>query len=186
MAPILHLQNLTLTIQSCLQQQPTMKKLKLKNLIQINSIFCILILQGCNTKIRTENYFLPKDFEGNVAVIYTNVIKENKDIYNFEIPEDGILRTPYSFHEGNYRINYYQKNEFNGFDTLYEELPSKKIDTTKNRIYFNRVLSFEKYTDKERYTVSTFYVGKKKASELIKDRFFFERRLEETLLGKKK
>ena len=145
----------------------------------------MLILQGCNTKIRIENYFLPKVFEGNVAVIYTGSIKERQDVYDFNIPEDGILRTPYTFHEGDYKINYYQKNEYNGYDTLYEELPSKRIDTTKNRIYFNRVLSFEKYTSKGRYTVNTFYVGKKKTSELVKDRFFFEARLEKLLLEKK-
>jgi len=92
-----------------LQQLLAIEKLKLKNLIKIACVFFIQILQGCNTKIRTENYFLPMGFEGNVAVIYTDSIKEKQEIYNFNIPADGILRTPYAFHEGNYKINYYQK-----------------------------------------------------------------------------
>ena len=57
-------------------------------------------------------------------------------------------------------------------------------DTTKSIIFFNRVLTFNKPGSKEAYTISSFYVGKKKASDLGKDRFFFEKKLEEIVLGK--
>ncbi len=81
-----------------------------------------------------------------------------------DIPVNGSLRTPYSFFAGDYWINFLQKNEKGDYDTLYEELPSTKIDTSKNRIYFNRILTFEKYKSKDAYTVNAFYVGKKKSA----------------------
>lgn len=141
------------------------------------------MIEGCN-KIRVKNYFLPKDFEGNVAIIYSNNGDGEQDIYNFYIPDNGILKTPYVFYKGDYKINFYQKNRRNEYDTLYEELPSTTFDTSKNRIYFNRVLTFKKHDSESIYTVSSFYVGKKNASELSKDRFLFEKKLEEIVLAK--
>ena len=90
---------------------------------------------------------------------------------------------PYKFYKGDYIQNYYQRNENNEYDTLLVELTAFKIDTTKNRIYFNRILTFEK-KGIEPIIVETFYVGKKKPAELMKDRFFFENRPEEIVLDK--
>lgn len=153
----------------------------MKNKIII-SLPCIFLLVGCNN-IRTKNYFIPQNFTGNVAVIFSNNKSPSEEVYNYTIPPDGILKEGYSFKEGNFKINFYQKNNLNSYDTLLEELPGKPIDTTKNRIYFNRVLTFTKGNGPETH-VTTFYVGKVKASELEKDRFLFERKLEKIILGK--
>lgn len=160
-----------------------MEQLRLKRIRNkiITSLFCIIALLGCN-EIRIENYFIPQNFTGNVAVIYSNNKSSSEDVYNYTIPQDGILKTDYSFKEGKFKINFFQKNNFNRYDTLYEELPGKQIDTTKNRIYFNRVLTFKKGNGQE-VIVSTFYVGKVKSSDLEKDRFLFEQSLEKIILG---
>lgn len=147
-------------------------------------LIAALLLSGCNEKLTVINYFIPKTFEGNVAIIYSKTDSGKKEVYNFTIPEDGLLKVPYRFYKGNYTQNYYQRNSNNGYDTLHVELPSFKIDTTKNRIYFNRILTFEK-KGIEPIIVETFYVGREKAEALVKDRFFFENRLEEIVLDKK-
>lgn len=144
---------------------------------------CILIISACDSNLKVENYFLPKGFEGNVAVIYSNDSLE-ADTLNYQVPESGILMTKYGFFKGRYKINYYQLNENNKYDTLVQELPTQAPDLSKNRIYFNRILTFQRNKSDTIYTVGTFYVGKKPASELEKDRFFFERKLEKMLLGR--
>ena len=103
------------------------------------------------------------------------------DPQNWKIPNDGILRTNYKFSTGNYITNYYQKNSFNSYDTLSYDFKVK--DTTKNEIVFPRTLTFQKGNSKDIFTVTTFYVGRKKVEELEKDRFFFERKLEKMLLS---
>ena len=137
----------------------------------------ITVFYSCR-QIPIKNYYIPKDFAGNVAIIYNGNLqkKSNKSIYNYVIPDSGILYVNELFKSGNYKINFYQKNQIAKFDTLFEELPSTKIDTNKNRIYFNRVLTFNKQG--RNIYVTTFYVGKAKGSELGKDRFLFEQSLE--------
>ncbi|HBI02207.1 MAG TPA: hypothetical protein DDY18_11370 [Flavobacterium sp.] len=118
---------------------------------------------------------------GNVVIIYKADGAKTSDPQNWIIPDDGILKTNYKFFAGNYVTNYYQKNSINSYDTLRYDFTVK--DTTKNEIVFPRTLTFSKYKSKEIFTVTTFYVGKKTAEELAKDRFFFERKLEKMLLG---
>ena len=158
--------------------QQKLRKIKSRIII---SISLVILLFGC-VKIRVKNYFIPQDFTGNVAIIFSNNKSSSEEVYNYTIPPDGILYTDYSFKKGRFKINFYQKNTLNGYDTLFEELPGKKNDTTKNRIYFNRVMTFSKGggagTD-----VTTFYVGKVKASDLEENRFLFERHLEKIILG---
>jgi len=144
-------------------------------------LLLVLLCCSCQT-IRVENYFLPKGFEGNVAIIYKNDGNETRDPQTWTIPEDGILRTNYKFSSGNFITNYYQKNSSNSYDTLRYDFFIK--DTTRNEIVFPRILTFQKHNSKDIFTVNTFYVGKKKVEELAKDRFFFERKLEEMLLGR--
>ena len=129
-----------------------------------------------------ENYYLPKDFTGNVVVIYKNDGCTPKDINNLFIPTSGILYSPMKFVSGDYVVRYFQKRYSNYYDTLSEVLPGKIPDKTINQIIFPRVLSFEKYQKNGQYTVYTFYVGKETANDLAKDRFFFERQLEQLLL----
>jgi hypothetical protein len=152
-----------------------------KTTTKIVFLFLIILAIGCN-KIRVENYFIPQNFIGNVAIIYSNNKATSEDVYNYTIPQNGILNTDYTFKEGKFKINFFQKNNANQYDTLFEELPGNLIDTTKNRIYFNRVLTFKKGNSKE-VLVSTFYVGKAKSSDLEKDRFLFERYLEKIIIG---
>ena len=147
-----------------------------------NFIILLLILICCSSQtIRVENYYLPEGFEGNIAVIYKNDGDMTNDPQNWKIPNDGILRTNYKFSTGNYITNYYQKNSFNSYDTLSYDFKVK--DTTKNEIVFPRTLTFQKGNSKDIFTVTTFYVGRKKVEELEKDRFFFERKLEKMLLS---
>lgn len=135
---------------------------------------------SCNI-LQVQNYYIPKDFEGNVAIIYKKDGNKTNDPQNWEIPEDGILKTEHKFISGNYVMNYYQKNISNKYDTLNYQFTKK--DSTKNEIVFARILTFAKGNSKDIYTVKTFYVGKKKVEDLEKDRFFFERKLEKMLLG---
>ena len=160
-----------------------MGQLRLKQMKSrfIALLFCSILFIGCS-KIKIENYFIPKDFVGNVAIIYSDSKHNYEDVYNYFIPQDGILYTNYPFEKGNYIINFYQKNDLNKYDTLSEELPGRKLDTTKNRIYFCRVLTFRKGEGKETI-VTTFYIGKVKSLELEKDRFLFERHLEKIIIG---
>jgi hypothetical protein len=158
--------------------QQKLRKMKSKIII---SMSLVILLFGCD-KIRVKNYFIPQGFTGNVAVIFTNNKSSSEEVYNYTIPPDGILYTDYSFKKGRFKINFYQKNNLNGYDTLFEELPGKQIDITKNRIYFNRIMTFSKGEGSGTH-VTTFYVGKVKASDLEKDRFLFERYLEKIVLG---
>lgn len=150
---------------------------KVATLLIASSIFI-----SCD-KVQVKNYFIPKNFTGNVAVIYSKNSASCNEINNFKIPESGILKSNCRFEEGNFVINFYQGNSSDGYDTLFEELAGKKIDTTKNRIYFNRVLTFYDKENKEIF-VSTFYIGKAKASDLGRDRFLFERKIENIALEK--
>jgi len=158
---------------------------KLKEMIKLRLILLsLVILQSCNRKLTVINYVIPEGFEGNVAIIYSKNNSAKLASYYFNIPEDGFLWVPHKFYRGDYLLNYYQKNKNNAYDTLFQELPTNKADTMKNRIYFARILTFEK-KGTEPIIVETFYVGKKRASELVKDRFFFENKIEEIVLGKK-
>ena len=145
-------------------------------------IITIIVLHCSCQTIRVENYYLPKDFEGNVAIIYNANGSKTNDPQNWTIPEDGILETNFKFTSGNYMTSYYQRNSTNSYDTLRYDFTIK--DTTKNEIVFSRILTFSKYNSKDIFTVKTFYVGKRKVEDLEKDRFFFERKLEKMLLGK--
>jgi len=142
-------------------------------------LLLVLLCSSCQT-IRVENYYLPKSFEGNVAIIYRNGGNETSDPQAWTIPDGGILLTSYKFSPGKFITNYYQRNSSNSYDTLRYDFSIK--DTTRNEIVFPRILTFQKYNSKDIFTVFTFYVGKKKVEELEKDRFFFERKLEEMLL----
>lgn len=141
----------------------------------------ILVFQSC-AEIRVENYYLPKGFEGNVAVIYTTDGIRQEEANNWKIPGDGLLRTPYEYRAGNYYINYYQVNSDNKYDTLQDLTPGHTPNPNKNMIVFPRTLSFSTHENDKVVHVTTFYVGRKTANELEKDRFFFERRLGELLL----
>ena len=138
------------------------------------------LIISCNT-LPVENYYIPKDFEGNIAIIYKKDGSKPDKIQSWKIPQDGILKTEHRFIEGNYVINYYQENSSNGYDTLNSYFTKK--DTTKNEIVFARILTFAKGNSKDIFTANTFYVGKKKVEDLEKDRFFFEQKLEKMLLG---
>lgn len=158
-----------------------MEQLKLKGMMTkaVTFLSFIIFLCGCN-KVRIENYYIPSNFIGNVAVIYgNNKSSVSKEIYNYEIPKSGILIVDRPFKEGDFAINFYQKNDLNKYDTLFEELPGKQIDTTKNRIYFNRVLTFKR--DDGDVIVTTFYVGKEKKEVVDKNRVMFERSLEKII-----
>jgi hypothetical protein len=144
---------------------------------------CIVIFLACQ-KIREENYFLPKNYDGYVAIIYNKADSGQREVYNFHIPEDGILRSSYAFSPGDYQIHFYQKTENNKYDTLLEELPGSKYDTSKARIYFNHILTFSRPGQQNIYRVTVFYVGKKAGAELEKETFFFENRIEQMLFKK--
>jgi hypothetical protein len=156
-------------------------RLKKKMTNKIAIYFLCVALFGCR-RIQVENYFIPRDFKGNIAVIHNNTGRSSNGVYNYHIPQSGILTTDCCFEEGKYITNYYQKNSFDGFDTLMVEYPSTKLSTTKNRIYFYRVLTFKRNSGKEVY-VSTFYVGNEPSYKLEKERIVFERFLESTILG---
>ena len=148
-----------------------------------NTTILLIVLLCCSCQtIRVENYYLSESFEGNVAIIYKNNGDKTNDPQNWTIPNDGILKTYYKFVSGNNVTNYYQKNSSNSYDTLRLDFTIK--DTTQNEIVFRRILTFAKYNSKDIFTVKTFYVGKRKVEELENDRVFFERKLEEMLLGR--
>ncbi|NOT91207.1 MAG: hypothetical protein HOP05_05910 [Ferruginibacter sp.] len=145
---------------------------------------CYFSVSGCKFDEKVINYFIPRDFTGNIAIIYNNDYHScDESLVNYQIPNDGILKVKCSFTDGAIISNYIQENSLGNYDTLDVENPVFKHDTSKNRIYFPRILSFSKGVSKEVY-VKTFYIGKEKASNLEKDRFFFERRLEDLIITK--
>jgi hypothetical protein len=154
-------------------------------MFKIISIFTFLVslvgLYSCSD-IKYENYFLPENFTGNVVVIYKNDGNTPKDTNNYLIPASGILYSSNKFVSGDFIIKYYQKRGNNVYDTLFELVPGKPANRQTNQIVFPRILTFQNYKSEPSYTVSTFYVGRKTANELAKDRFIFEKNLEELLL----
>jgi len=157
-----------------------MKKERLRlnrRLIRYLGLIIAVSLGSCS-RLPVKNYYIPQDFNGNVAIIYTASLKEkSKSRYDYYIPENGLLYHNTNFETGNFIVNFYQKNENGKLDTLLEELPGRKFDSAKNRIYFRRVLTFKKNPNS--INVVTFYVGKQQASQINKERFLFERKLEE-------
>jgi hypothetical protein len=134
------------------------------------------VMPGCN--IREKNIYIPYGFEGNVAIFYkTSNRNPTEEIFNYEIPETGILYAPTTLPEGDFHIHYYQHNGRNGYDTLQVEEPGIRLDTARSRIYFHRTLGFMR-DNITPYQVSTFYVGKKKTKDVNDERFDFERKLE--------
>jgi len=138
----------------------------------------LLFSIGCK-EIKVQNYYLPTDFTGNVAVIYSKegIFNPQRKEYNYFVPACGVLCTGDAFKAGYFKINYYQRNNLNGYDTLFEEVPGVKLDTSKNRVFFTRVLTFRGEGDFD-ILVNTFYVGKARSSALEKNIFLFERKLE--------
>ncbi|MCB9251853.1 MAG: hypothetical protein H6605_05260 [Flavobacteriales bacterium] len=141
--------------------------------------FILLLFIGCSLGVRKEKYFIPENYEGNVIVVFESKSKKNlfseKSII-FNIPDSGILIAKKPFYEGNYYTEYFQKNKTGTYDTLFEEVPGMSRDTAKNRVYFPRTLTIQE-GKKAKYFIYTFYVGKKKKSEIDKERFSFEREL---------
>ena len=91
-----------------------MEQLKLKKMIKLALLpIAALLLSGCNDKLTVINYFIPKTFEGNIAIIYSKTDSGKQEVYNFTIPDDGLLKVPYKFYKGDYIHNYYQRNENN-------------------------------------------------------------------------
>jgi hypothetical protein len=133
-------------------------------------------------QVRTENFYLPINFEGNVAIIYKTNGLEQTSQQDWNIPNDGILKTDFKFIPGRLITNYLQRNNHNSYDTLSSDFIVK--DTTKIQIVFHRVLTFVKPNSKEEIYVTTFYVGKKKVEDLERDRFLFERKIEKMLFPK--
>ena len=144
-------------------------------------LFSLIELNGCKG-IKYENVYLPENFTGNVAIIYSNSGSLPKETNNLIIPASGILYSSTKFVAGNYITRYSQKNNRDSFDTLSELLPDRLPDSILNQIVFPRIMTFQKYHKEPEYTVYTFYVGKKTANELSKIRLHFERELEKMLL----
>jgi len=147
-----------------------MEKLKRR---KINSLkVLIIIFLFCSCKEKVCNYYLPKDFEGNVAVLYSkNGI--NSDTMNFFIPDSGILKSKFSFYEGGIKNHYYQKNNFNSYnELLYINSPTKNSNV--KGVYFNRTITF--YHGDKKIFGTLFYVGKKFDST-SKERFLFENKI---------
>lgn len=161
-----------------------MEQQKSKVMSKVAFLACLVLVLSCN-KEKEENYFIPANFTGNIAVIYkANKSSSSQETYNYIIPKSGILSSNNSFKEGDFKTNFYQKNDLNGYDTLFEELPGKRIDTTKNRIYFNRVLTFKRVDGD--VIVTTFYVGKEKKEAVDKNRVMFERSLDKIIDSSRK
>ncbi len=146
--------------------------------MKIQIIVVIILLAACKTRVK--NFYIPKDFDGNVAVIYKNTTGKSSS-QDYHIPDSGILQVEGTFEEGGVELNYYQENASGGYDTLREPFPSDKIDYTKSRIYFHRTLSYSTQGVGPVH-VTAFYVGKKQAKDLVNDRIDFERKLEKLAL----
>ena len=82
------------------QLKLTRKKLKQKKMGKLLVIFLTICQFGCREKIC--RYILPKNFEGNVAVIFNGTNGRN-DSSTYGIPSTGILKTSDLYYSG--RVN---------------------------------------------------------------------------------
>lgn len=153
-------------------------------LLRLFFALCMLRVGGCyQTTIPTKNFFLPKNFTGNVAVIYSNTNETVQQVYDFVIPDSGVLVSKHPFHKGYYVTNFLQNRDELLYDTLTQALPGEPNMNGKNRVFFYRILTFQRGDSGPKFTVATFYLGNKVDSMVIREKFFFERKLEEIILG---
>lgn len=88
------------------------------------------LLNSCQNA-EPATYYLPKNFDGTFAVVYSQ--KEDLDVNlingrcQFYIPENGILLTKANFSDG-WRDDFFLMKTENGYDTLKMYMPNK--DTT--------------------------------------------------------
>jgi len=143
----------------------------------IKAIFIFLLLVHIGCKEKVYNYYLPENYEGNVAILYTND-RSNFDTVNLTIPDSGILRTSIPYFDGAVKEFFYQKTNKGFFDTLNAYEPYIVKDSQR-RIFFNRTLTFVNRRDTV-YGVF-FYVGRTFDSTLERDRFLFENRVSSLL-----
>ncbi|MCU0352078.1 MAG: hypothetical protein MUF43_14820 [Flavobacterium sp.] len=127
-------------------------------------IICLLLLSSCFYK-HVDNFYLPKNFTGHVAIIYKKGGQKLDRTQDYKIPTDGILWTNFERWSGNFEVNYFRENENGKYDKLFYRDFSK--DSLREEVYFLRLISFSKTGQVNPYEIVTFYFGKKDQGQMF-------------------
>ena len=128
---------------------------------KILSMVC-LSLGSCERVIRSD-YFFPKDFSGEVAVIY-NCKDSKPPIYKGDrlqlfIPASGILKVGTPLMTGTADTRFFIRNDSGSYDTIYRHLDKENIEVSKKYIFFERVMFDSCIENKKTFTAVFFNVG---------------------------
>lgn len=99
--------------------------------IIVSMLFLAFLISCQNAEPAT--YYLPKNFEGVFAIVYSQKTGSDKVIngrHQFYIPENGILLTKIEFSDG-WRDDIFLMNSNNGYDTLKMYLANKDTSGKK-------------------------------------------------------
>src|ERR1700744_1024787 len=131
----------------------------------VSSFIFIIFVTSCNT-IKTDYYF-PKGFTGDVALIYDCEGGQEVQIKNGRrqilIPDSGIVLLKAHFKEGPLDEKFYLKNEKGNFSEIYRYPLQKDTSDDNRHVYFERVTEVvgKGQNDKSFASMITFfYVGK--------------------------
>ena len=146
----------------------------------------ILLILFSNCKVDRKDFYLPENFSGEVAVLYTDngtkpPFKQGRQkIY---IPDSAIVFLNEKYVEGEIDYKYYIKTP-RGFSELPEFIPGVETDNGKKYIYFARTMTINaaNHASSQSSVFGHFFsVVQQLDSTASKNRFFFERKIEKML-----
>lgn len=155
-------------------------------------VLILLFIFSCKQRINI-NYYLPSNFEGEVAIIYnikdgiTPTFKDGR--LEIMVPDSGIVLLNTEYKPGEIDYRYYTKAG-DRYYRLYPNDFSTETDSNKKRIFLQRVMTFDfpykrRTEDSVSYVGELFHVGKRLDTTAEKNRFLFEQHVSEILHSKK-
>jgi len=158
----------------------------LQCLLPVSALLITALVALSSTSLYDSNkadYYLPKHYQGEVAIIYGCSTCANPQVQNgrprLVIPDSGILLTKMTYKAGHPEEHFFMKNNAGTYTAV--EPYMWQTDTSKKYIFFERVMNFGYAKDSLNYYVTFFYVGKKLDSASDKSRALFEDRVNELI-----
>ena len=155
-------------------------------LTHIACSFVILVI-SCNT-LKTDYYF-PKGYTGDVAIVYGCEGGEQLTIKNgrrqIVIPDSGICLLKTDFKEGQLDERFYVKDEKDSFREVQRYAFQKDTCCDKRYIFFERVVEFvgkDRSNKSFASKINLFYFGK--SLKLDTNRNYFENHVQKLLANK--
>lgn len=133
-----------------------------KHILAISAMFFLGF--QCSKKPYVINYYIPKDYEGVVLLVYNEENCPLLEERSYFIPENGILKIKNSPNYGYHKTNYYQKNksgELAKIDFVFiENLKYKYLDTNKVIVYKEERGNFYSMKKKRNIVFDMFFISK--------------------------